>query len=148
MSPFCRSIALAAAIAAAGLASLTCGTSTPPTTPPPDPNVPKVTETFTGMIDMGEYGCHDFSVTAVGDVTLVITSLQPLSTLTVGMGIGQPDPSIPPGCALFVQDNSVRENETLLAGNLQIQDYCACIFDVGNIFPNATVTYTLDVTHP
>ncbi len=42
----------------------------------------------------------------------------------------------------------MRVNQTLLAANLLAGDFCACIFDVGNIFPGETVTYTFEVTHP
>lgn len=143
-----RPITLAAALAAWILVSTACSTRDRPTAPAPEPDPPTTTETFSGDIDQNESSCHMFTLVANGDVTLVITSLQPLPTLTVGLGLGQPDATVATGCSLFVQDNSVRTSETLLASNLQVGDYCSCIFDVGNIFPGETVTYTFDVTHP
>lgn len=143
-----RSFALAVAIAIATLASMACNDDDSPSAPEPEPEPPTVTETFQGDIEQAETSCHDFTLMEDGDVTLEIRDLQPLSTLTVGLGIGQPDSSLATGCALFVQDNSVRVNQTLLAANLLAGDFCACIFDVGNIFPGETVTYTFEVTHP
>lgn len=143
-----RSIVLAAALVAGVLGSPACSTRDRPTAPEPEPDPPTTTETFMGDIDQNESSCHSFTLVADGDVTLLITSLQPLPTLTVGLGLGQPDTAAATGCSLFVQDDNVRTNQSLLASNLQAGDYCSCIFDVGNIFPGETVTYSFDVTHP
>lgn len=148
MSPFYRSLVMASGIVLVCFASLACNDDESPTEPEPEPAAPTVTETFQGDIEQTETSCHDFALMADGDVTLKITDLQPLSTLTVGLGLGQPDATLATGCDLFVQDDSVRVNQTLLAANLLAGDFCACIFDVGNIFPGETVTYSFDVTHP
>ncbi len=77
-----------------------------------------------------------------------ITSLEPVDTLTVGMGIGTWDPSLEAPCSVFAQDNRVNQNSTLLSANITPGDYCVSIGDVGNLFPDAIVTYEVEVLHP
>ena len=113
----------------------------------PEP-VPTVTETFDGDLALGESSCHFFDVTQPGPVTMSITALAPLETLTLGLGIGLPDDTAETGCGLTVTDTSVRKDESFLASVSLVGQHCVCIFDVGNIFVDQTVTYTLDVDHP
>ncbi len=121
-----------------------------PTAPTPvepvDP--PTVTETFDGMLALGEMSCHDFTTVATGDTVLEVIDLQPLTTLTVGILLGQPDPADPENCVGFAQDTSVRLFEDFLSSNLPPGAYCTCVSDVGNIFEDITVSYTLEVIHP
>jgi hypothetical protein len=141
---------LTVAIAAAWcLAACDDSTSpTEPTTEEEEVEVATVTETFDGSLRLGETSCHDFVTTEVGDVELTITDLEPLGTLTLGMGVGVPDEAATSGCSLFAADQSVRLGDILLSSQLAVAEYCLCVYDVGNIFAGETVTYSIDVTHP
>jgi hypothetical protein len=102
--------------------------------PPPE----VFTETFDGTLEMGGISCHDFTTVAAGTAEMMITDLQPLTTLTVGVQIGTTEESAENGCLAFARDSSVRVDETLAAQDLE---------DVGNIFEGQTVTYTVQVSH-
>lgn len=110
--------------------------------------VETVIESFSGTIGQDEISCHSFVTTLDGDINLTLTDLQPLETLTVGLSFGRPDSEDAALCVTEAQDNSVRLLETLLSPDRAADEYCACVFDVGNIFPSETVTYVLDVEHP
>jgi len=120
-------------------------TPTEPVDPTPPPTV---VEMFTGDISLGETSCHPFEVVETGDAQMKLTDLAPLETLTVGVGIGNEDTADETGCSLFASDRSVRVLETLVSAALGPGTYCVCVFDVGNIFPDQTVTYTVEVEHP
>jgi hypothetical protein len=140
---FCQIGALALAV------SLGCSEDDSPTQPEEEiPDFPRSTESFTGTFGMDETSEHPFTLTNPGDVDMEITSLEPVSTLTVGLGIGSWDESQETPCSIFASDNRVNVGSTLFSGNLAAGDYCVAIGDVGNVFPDATVTYTVDVTHP
>ena len=126
-----------------------CDSNDSPTAPEEDPPpAPTTTETFTGQITTGATSCHNFTTVAIGNVVLKITDLQPLSTLTVGLGIGVVDASAADGCSYLAVDANVRINETLLSTVTAIGSLCACVYDVGNVFPDITVDYGLEVVHP
>jgi len=119
-----------------------------PTTPPAPPPVPTTTETFAGQLALGGISCHFFEVSQLGLAEMSITSLAPLETLTLGLGVGLPDEAAENGCTLVVTDRSVKKDETFLATIGAVGSNCVCVFDVGNIFEDITVTYTLDIEHP
>ncbi|MDA8016766.1 MAG: hypothetical protein MPN21_04890 [Thermoanaerobaculia bacterium] len=110
--------------------------------------VERVTEVFSGDLELGETDCHGFMTSLTGDIDIELADLGPLETLTLGMGIGTPDEAAADGCSFFASDSSVTRSTILQSPSLVAGDYCVCIFDVGNIFPDEVVTYTLDVTHP
>lgn len=119
-----------------------------PTQPEEEIQVPTVTEVFRGQVQQFGSDCNEFSMANGGTIELQITELEPLQTITMGLSLGQVDPTVPTGCATFADDNSVRLRQTFASAGLAAGDYCTCVFDVGNIFPGATVDYTLEVTHP
>jgi len=119
-----------------------------PTAPEEEIVFPRMTETFTGMFAMGESEQTEFTLENPGDVDLEITSLEPLATLTVGMGIGSYDAALDPPCNVFASDNRVNVGSTLTSTGLAAGQYCVSVGDVGNVFPDETVTYSVDVTHP
>lgn len=120
---------------------------TDPVVEEPEP-VPTVTDTFTGSFALGEASCHVFTTVNAGPAELTITGLAPLDTLTVGLGIGIDDGDPETACSYFAVDRSVRVAETLQSQLTAETTYCVCVFDVGNVFPDQTVDYTLDVEHP
>jgi len=132
------------------LVGAACNSDNPvaPITPPTPPPVPTTTEMFTGQLALGGVSCHFFEVAQIGAAEMSITSLTPLETLTLGLGVGLPDEAAETGCTLIVTDTSVRKDETFLATLGTLGSNCVCVFDVGNIFEDVTITYTLDIEHP
>jgi hypothetical protein len=119
-----------------------------PTDPEPGPEVPTETETFRGTIPQSGHDCNNFSMANAGDVGMEVVDFEPLSSITMGLTIGQPDPGASRGCASFATDDSVRIFQTFVSSGLLPGTYCVCLFDVGNIFPGETITYEMEVTHP
>ena len=139
---------LLTAVLITGIA-LGCTDDPVPTAPVDDTSdAPTITETFTGTFGQDGRMEHTFTLAARGNITLEITSLEPVPTLTVGMGIGNFDETTDPPCFIFASDNRVVVGSELLSAGRDAGEYCVSIGDVGNVFPDATVTYTVDVTHP
>jgi hypothetical protein len=141
---FCQVGALALAVAIMGCDD----DDTNPTEPEETPDFPRITETFTGEFGLGGRMEHNFTVENPGDVELKIVSLEPLETLTVGMGIGTVDETLDPPCNIFASDNRVVLNSILLSSDLTPGEYCVSVGDVGNVFPDQTVIYMVEVLHP
>lgn len=110
--------------------------------------MPTVTESFAGSFGQSTGASSAFTVGTTGDVTLKITSLEPLETMQVGVGIGTVDTTLSPPCLLFGQDSNVKLNDVFLSSSVAPGAYCVKVFDVGNVFPGITVQYQVLVTHP
>ena len=119
-----------------------------PTEPEPGPEVPMVTTTLRGSVEQLGLTCKSFSMGNPGSIEIEIVELEPLATITMGMGVGRPDSSNPSGCAMFAQDDTVRIFQTFRSSDLAAGTYCTCLYDVGNIFEGETVTYVQEVLHP
>lgn len=144
-----RKSSLLLLVALAVAAALGCDNDSPTAPVVEEPEeVPTFVDTFTGTLVLGQTSCHRFTAANRGAAEITITGLQPLETLTVGVGIGLDDGDPQTACPYFALDNSVRVGETLLSQLIDVTDYCVCIFDVGNIFAGQTVTYVFDVEHP
>ncbi len=123
----------------------------PITTEPSDPvEVELVTEVFNGSFEQGGSSFHSFTVTQIANTEATINALEPVPTLTVGLAVGNvvSAADIEDSCVPFASDRSVRAGESFLIAALDPGDYCISVFDVGNVFPDATVTYELTVVHP
>ena len=107
----------------------------------------RVVETFTGTVEQASDSINLFTVVGINQTDLTITMLEPLETITMGLGVGTTTDG-GATCAFVAQDNSVRQNENLIAGTLTPGEYCVSVYDVGNIFPDQAVTYSIDVEHP
>ena len=129
---------------------LACGDdSTPTEVAVDDVEVEPVvySQSYSGTLALGSTSCHEFEVLETGDVTITLTALEPLETLTVGMGIGLDDDTLELGCSLFAVDDSVKLSESFLSSSRSPGAYCFCVYDVGNIFPDTTVSYSAQVDH-
>lgn len=127
--------------------SMGCSNSSPTQAPPEiSPNPPSISETFSGSFAQFGRGCNNFTTAVQGNSITTILSLEPVPTLTVGFGIGVPEASSPGGCLFEAADDTVKIGEAFSAF-LQAGEHCSCIYDVGNLFPNTTVTYLFEVLH-
>jgi hypothetical protein len=146
---------LVVALGAILIAALGCsggGSPTEPTDPVVVIPAEIVTDTFTGSISQMDLSCHHFETSERADITMRLIDIQPLVTLTVGMVIGLTAEVVDGAegelmCTPFAADSSVQVPATLLSGNLGANLYCVCILDVGNIFKNRVITYTVEVDH-
>jgi len=131
-------------ILAASLTLAACGTTTTPTTPT---TVPTKTDTFTA--DLAQTGSitHIFKVTNTGEVTITLTSVSPLATMALGVGMMNSDGT---NClaTLTQNDNARANNVAALQGTAAAGNYCVRVYDSGNIPISGTVSYTLTVLHP
>lgn len=137
-------------LAALAIVAVAFGCSDDPvvTAPEEEEEPPRETETFTGMFGQDESSSHRFVVSQRGNVELKITELEPVPTLTVGLGIGRWDAELEEPCVVFASDSRVVVNSTLLSAGVEPGEYCVQIRDVGNVFPDAIVTYEVEVLHP
>jgi hypothetical protein len=132
-------LALAVLVASGG-----CGSTT-------SPSATTYTETFTGTLSPGgtDYGPagspHHFTVHQAGNVDATLTSIQPLSTITLGLSLGVWD-STAQSCARQVWSDAAQINLTLAASVSVAGELCVGVYDVGNISSD-TITYTVVVTH-
>lgn len=131
-------------LAAALALTAGCGTTTTPTTPPA---APTVTDTFNA--DLAQEGSitHNFKVTSTGEVTITLTSVSPLATMALGVGMMTSDGT---SClaTLTANDNARANNIAALQGTAVAGNYCIRVYDSGNIPVSTSVSYTITVLHP
>jgi len=134
----CLSALALAAVAGCGAASTSTPTS--PTAPA------TATDTFSGTLAQSGTVTHIFAVAANGTVEISLTSVAPLATMSLGVGVATSDGT---SClAAISQTADARSGSIALKGTAAVGNYCVRVYDSGNI-PTATdVTYTLQVTHP
>lgn len=125
-----------AATAGCGSDSSTATTPTPATT----------TETFAGTVDhLGTAG-HAFTVGTTGPVTITLTAVGPLTTMSMGIGIGTWDGTT---CyASSTKNDNARTGVTALTGTANAGSYCVNVFDSGNVPEEWQVSYEVQVVHP
>ena len=135
-----------AALPAAALALLigACGSNdtTTPTTTPSGSDVPRTTETFTGTLTPRSAMWHPFTVQVAGTIDVTLTSLSPVSTLTVGVGVGITPTN---GCDVQAWNNAATTG-TILTSAINPGTFCVTVYDMGSV--TDAVTYTVAVTHP
>jgi len=131
--------------------SIGCGGSSPSTSTPTAPAPTTYTETFSGGLTQGgtDYGPadspHHFTIHQAGNLDATLTDIQPLSTITLGLGLGVWD-STANTCTLQLTSNAARLNLTLAASVSVAGELCVGVFDVGNISTD-TITYTVVINH-
>jgi hypothetical protein len=132
-------IAVVAAACGGSSASPSSVTTTPATV---------TTETFTGTLQVGTQKVHTFTVTTPGAISVTMTAAGPPPTITMGLGLGNPDAS---GNCIFlsgaVNTQAVASTTTPhLSGTLTASGaYCVTIADIGNAA--GPITYSIAVSH-
>jgi hypothetical protein len=122
---------------AAVLGFAACGGSSTTT----NPNAPTTTDTFTGTLAAGGVDAHSFPVAQAGALTVTLTALSPQSSITVGLGLGQPSGT---SCSLYSTDETARMG-SVEQTTLDVGTYCVAIYDIGNV--QGSDSYTLTVNH-
>jgi hypothetical protein len=132
-------------ILAAALASAAgCGKTTTPTAPTA---AAAVTENFGADLTQQGSITHNFKVNSTGEVTITLTSVSPLATMALGVGMMTSSGTT---CLSTVtqNDNARANNVAALQGTAAAGSYCIRVYDSGNIPVSSTVSYTLTVLHP
>jgi hypothetical protein len=125
------------------LALPACGKSTTPTSSTTTgSDGTRATDTFTGTLTSRAAMWHTFAVTQNGTVDVTLTTLQPVPTITVGLGIGTTPTN---GCSVQAWNNAATTG-TVLSGSIIPGTFCVTVYDVGNV--TDSVSYTVTVTHP
>ena len=123
--------------------SLACGSS-PSTTAP---SAATFTDTFSGTVlqggsnkDQNHFTVHQ----APGSISVTITKLAPLSTITIGLGLGVYD-ATNQVCNLQLLSDTAKLNLVLSANVSVAGELCVGLYDVGNIVDS--IDFEVSVTH-
>jgi hypothetical protein len=126
------------------LASWSCGSSSTPTQSTPV-TYEQHTETYSGTLNVGETKAFHFTVTNPGSLDAAITSLAPVSTLTMGLNLNFWDPLTETCARSTVSTEIARVNAAISGTPQQAGEYCVSIFDVGNL--QRATDFTITVLH-
>jgi len=102
------------------------------------------TDTFNGTVQIGGTSVNNFTVTVAGSVSVTLVSTAPQTTLTMGLGIGNPSSTgtcsfLSGGTTTTAAMSTAQLTGTLSAGS------CVAVVDVGNAA--GPITYTVTVAH-
>ena len=124
--------------------SIACGAKAPtePTTPVAVYDLK--TSTFTGNVKTGGTTAFPFTVVNPGDISVSITELAPLSTITMGIGMGFWDAAAST-CNQQLTTTAATLNLVFAASPSAPGEYCVGIFDTGNV--QVSSDFTLKVTY-
>lgn len=111
-----------------------CGTTAPSAS---------VTETFNGVLVPTASTWHVFTTSGGGDLSITLSSMTPLSGITVGVGLGVAANN---ACNLQYTQEGFRVGAVWTTSLSNKGSYCVAIYDVGQVSQN--VTYSMKVTHP
>ena len=124
-------------------AASACRSTTTPTTTATAPAT--VTDTFSGAIAQTANTSFPFTVSATGSVQVTLTDVEPLTTMALGVAVGTWDgTTCTPGLAT---NDHAKSGVSALTGTAVAGSYCVQVSDAGNIPPNWTVAFTVQVTH-
>ncbi len=124
-----------------------CASDTSSSTTAPTPTPATTTETFSGTVAQLATSGDPFVVSADGPVTIALTTVGPLTTMALGVGITTWDGTACGTVPISKNDNA-REGTTALAGTAASGNYCVTVYDSGNIPDGWTVSFTVQVVHP
>ncbi len=120
-----------------------CGATTAPTTPT---SAATTTETFSGTIAQLGAATQVFTVSATGTVDISVTSLAPLATMAVGVGVQTSDGT---SCVTTItQNDNARSGASALRGTVAAGKYCVRLYDSGNIPAAGSADFTVQIVHP
>jgi hypothetical protein len=124
------------------IAAAACGSDSPPTSPTPPVST---TETFAGTVGHQSTTGHSFTVAATGTLTITLTAVGPLTTMSMGVGLGIWNGTT---CAASTTKNdNARTGVVALTGTANAGSYCVNVYDSGNVPEDWEVTYEVQVVH-
>ena len=124
------------------LAAMAVGGCETTTSPPPPPAVDPVTKTFSGTLAVNGAAVHTFTPTEIGEINVTLKVLDPVSTVTIGMGLGVWTGT---SCTIHIADDQAILNELLIGTATGEGEFCARLYDVGQL--TAPTDYTIEVRH-
>lgn len=130
------------AILAALTGSIACGKKTP--TEPDAPVYELKTDVFTGTVATGQSKAFMFTVVNPGAIQVGITELGPTSTLVMGISLGFWEAATQT-CVSQQETRQATINVFFSATPSSPGEYCAAIFDTGNVVVPSD--FKLTVTH-
>ncbi len=133
-----RSVAVSVAL----MSSIACGAKTPTQTDAPVYELK--TDVFTGTVATGGSKAFKFTVVNPGDISVVISELGPTSTLVMGLSLGFWEAATEI-CVEQLRTTTATLNVAFAATPSAPGDYCAGVFDSGNVV--VTSEFKLTVTH-
>ena len=138
-------LALACAVLFGAGATAGCGNdSSSTTTSPTSPTTS--TTSFEGSFVQAGSVAHTFAVATTGTVTIKLTSVNPLTTMALGVSLTTSDGTT---CGTVIaQNTNGRAGTTALSGTATNGNYCVKVYDSGNVPADWTVSYKVDVVHP
>jgi hypothetical protein len=123
-----------------------CGASTAPTTPTAPLSPATTTESFSGTLAQLGSATQIFTVSATGSVDISLTSVAPLSTMALGVGVQTSDGTT---CQTTItQNDNARSGASALKGTVTAGKYCVRLYDSGNIPAAGSADYTIQIVHP
>jgi hypothetical protein len=139
-----RSVSTFLLAAGLALAASACNTTTTTVAPSPTPTPTIVTETFTGDLVTGATNVHTFTANK-GVSTATLASLAPLATAHIGMSLGVWDGTT---CSVVATNDAMAVGSTVVGtATIDSVSLCLRVYDIGNIPPDATYSYSATVAH-
>lgn len=135
-----RSIILTLVVFSAACASETTPSATAPT-------AVTTTETFSGTVGQLATTGNPFIVSTTGPVTIQLTSVGPLATMALGVGVATWDGTAC-GTTPITKNDNARSGSTALSGTATAGNYCVTVYDSGNVPETWTVSFSVQVVHP
>jgi hypothetical protein len=130
-------------IIAALSGSIACGGDKTPTQPDP-PVYELKTEVFSGSVKTGGSTAFHCAVVNPGTLQVAITELGPTSTLVMGISLGFWEAATEV-CVEQLRTTVATLNVAFEATPQQPGEYCAAVFDIGNVV--VTADFKLTVKH-
>ena len=133
---------IAAALALAGMVSISCGGIVDPSK--------NTVETFSGTITPGTGVAtfHPFSSSKTGEISVKFTALAPASSVYVGVvwAQAQSDGNCTGNLGFLQQNNFAQLNLPAISGQIISGKYCIAVYETTQL--TAPETYTVTVSHP
>ena len=109
---------------AAGTAGCGANTPTAPTVDTPNP----VTVLFSGALNQNSAATHRFTTQTSGEVRAALTTVQPDSSIAVGLSLGTWNGN---SCAIVIDKNVALQGSLVLGNVSGIGELCVRIYEIG-----------------
>jgi len=112
----------------------------------PTPIGPSVTQTFTGSLTRNGGDTHQFSSLSRGTITATLTSVNPDSSLAIGVSLGTWNISTS-SCQIILANDNATVGTGVTGSVSGVGDLCLRVYDAkGNV--TTSQNYSVDVVHP